>query len=308
MLTLHHLNNSRSQRILWLLEELGLPYEMKRYQRNATTRLAPPELEAVHPLGKSPVITDGDIKIAESGAIVDYIIRTYGKGAMMPAPGSAEFEPYNEWLHYSEGSAMLPLMLNLYVSRLKEAGAPLHPRIDSETKNHLGYVDGALKGREFFIGNVADRRRYPDELCRRDGKSVRQARAVSEPDGVARANARAAGVPALGREGRGVPVCEVTHRRHSGMRSGADPDLCNSHIGNRANTGFDGSHRPRNDRPGSRPGRRRRGLALGVARRGGHGKTPIPTISCTNSRRAPQALGHCRPIWYPASAASDRHT
>jgi glutathione S-transferase len=152
MLTLHHLNDSRSQRILWLLEELGTPYEMKSYQRNAETRLAPPELTAVHPLGKSPVITDGDLTIAESGAIVDYMIRHYGKGKLMPAPGSADYEPYQEWLHYSEGSAMLPLMLNLYVSRLKEAGAPLHPRIDSELKNHLGYVDGALKGREFFIG------------------------------------------------------------------------------------------------------------------------------------------------------------
>jgi glutathione S-transferase len=152
MLTLHHLNDSRSQRILWLLEELDLPYEMKRYQRNAQTRLAPPELTAVHPLGKSPVITDGDVRIAESGAIVDYVIRTYGKGAMMPAIGSADYEAYNEWLHYSEGSAMLPLMLNLYVGRLKEAGAPLHPRIDSEMANHLGYVDGALKGREFFVG------------------------------------------------------------------------------------------------------------------------------------------------------------
>ena len=152
MLTLHHLNDSRSQRILWLLEELGTPYEMKKYQRDATTRLAPPELMAVHPLGKSPVITDGNIKIAESGAIVDYLIRRYGKGQLMPAPDSAEFEPYHEWLHYSEGSGMLPLMLNLYVSRLKEAGAPLHPRIDSEIANHLGYVEGALKGREFFIG------------------------------------------------------------------------------------------------------------------------------------------------------------
>ena len=132
MLTLHHLNDSRSQRILWLLEELGTPYEMKRYQRNAETRLAPPELKAIHPLGKSPVITDGDATIA--------------------APGSADYEAYNEWLHYSEGSAMLPLMLNLYVSRLKEAGAPLHPRIDSELANHLGYVDAALKGREFFVG------------------------------------------------------------------------------------------------------------------------------------------------------------
>ncbi|MDO9297077.1 glutathione S-transferase family protein [Bradyrhizobium sp.] len=156
MLTLHHLNDSRSQRILWLLEELGTPYEIKRYQRDATTRLAPPELTAVHPLGKSPVITDGGITIAESGAIVDYLIRTYGQGngksAMMPTPGSTDYETYNEWLHYSEGSAMLPLMLNLYVSRLKEAGAPLHPRIDSEMANHLGYVDGALKGKEFFVG------------------------------------------------------------------------------------------------------------------------------------------------------------
>src|SRR5689334_25395641 len=153
MLTLHHLNDSRSQRILWLLEELGAPYEMKRYQRDAQTRLAPPELKAVHPLGKSPVITDGDVRIAESAAIVDYIIRRYGKGAMMPAPGSAEYEAYNEWLHYSEGSAMLPLMLNLYVSRLKEAGAPLHPRIESEIANHLGYIEGALAGKEFLLGD-----------------------------------------------------------------------------------------------------------------------------------------------------------
>ncbi|WP_291843378.1 glutathione S-transferase [Bradyrhizobium sp.] len=152
MLTLHHLNDSRSQRILWLLEELGTPYELKRYQRDATTRLAPPELKKVHPLGKSPVIADGKVRIAESGAIVDYVIRRYGKGAMMPAPGSADYEAYNEWLHYAEGSAMLPLMLNLYVSRLKEAGAPLHPRIDSELANHLGFVDGALAGRDFLVG------------------------------------------------------------------------------------------------------------------------------------------------------------
>jgi glutathione S-transferase len=156
MLTLHHLNDSRSQRILWLLEELGTPYQMQRYQRDAKTRLAPPELEAVHPLGKSPVITDGEVRIAESGAVVDYIIRRYGqesgKPAMMPAPGSPAFEVYNEWLHYSEGSAMLPLMLHLYVARLGDAGKPLHPRIDSEMARHLGYLDRALEGREFFVG------------------------------------------------------------------------------------------------------------------------------------------------------------
>jgi glutathione S-transferase len=154
MLTLHHLNDSRSQRILWLLEELGVPYEMKRYQRDGKTRLAPPELADIHPLGKSPVITDGSLRIAESGAIVDYIIRSYGKGTMMPAMGTPDYEAYSEWLHYAEGSAMLPLMLNLYVSRLKEAGQPLHPRIESEIANHLGYVDGALKGKEFFVGNT----------------------------------------------------------------------------------------------------------------------------------------------------------
>jgi glutathione S-transferase len=152
MLTLHHLNNSRSQRILWLLEELGVSYEMRRYQRDPTTRLAPSELRAVHPLGKSPVITDGRIRIAESAAIVDYLIRRYGKSTMMPSPGTAAYESYNEWLHYAEGSAMLPLMLHLYVARLKEAAAPLRPRIDSELANHLGYLDGALKGRKFFVG------------------------------------------------------------------------------------------------------------------------------------------------------------
>src|SRR3954453_8021990 len=103
MLGVHHLNDSRSQRILWHLEELGAPYEIKHYARDATTRLAPPELKAVHPLGKSPVITDGEITIAESGAIVDYIQRKYGKGAFGPPAGEAAAEKYNEWLHYSEG-------------------------------------------------------------------------------------------------------------------------------------------------------------------------------------------------------------
>ena len=152
MLTLHHLNDSRSQRILWLLEELGVPYEMTRYQRNAATRLAPPELTAVHPLGKSPVITDGEVRIAESGAIVDYIIRRYGNGAMMPALGSPDYETYNEWLHYAEGSAMLPLMLHLYTTRLGDAAAPLRPRIDSEIANHLSYVNQSLNGKDYFVG------------------------------------------------------------------------------------------------------------------------------------------------------------
>jgi glutathione S-transferase len=153
MLVVHHLNDSRSQRILWLLEELGAPYEIKFYQRDAPTRLAPPALKAVHPLGKSPVITDGEMTIAESGAIVDYLVRTYGGGRLAVAPGEPDFEKYNEWLHYAEGSAMLPLMLNMYVMRLGEAGAPLHPRIQSEMANHLGYVNQSLEGRDWLMGS-----------------------------------------------------------------------------------------------------------------------------------------------------------
>ncbi len=153
MIRVHHLNNSRSQRILWLLEELGLDYEIVNYQRDATTRLAPPELKKVHPLGKSPVITDGAMTVAESGAIVDYLIRKYGKGKLMPAPNSPEYEKYNQWLHFAEGSAMLPLLLLLYVGRLGEAGAPLHPRIMSEIANHLGYMNAELGSKPFFMGN-----------------------------------------------------------------------------------------------------------------------------------------------------------
>ena len=153
MIVVHHLNDSRSQRILWLLEELALPYEIKRYQRDAETRLAPPELKAVHPLGKSPVITDKGRTSIESGAIVDYIIRRHGGGKLQPSPESAAYDEYQQWLHYAEGSAMLPLMLNLYVSRLGEAGAPLRPRIESEIANHLGYIDGALEGKHFLVGD-----------------------------------------------------------------------------------------------------------------------------------------------------------
>ena len=155
MIVVHHLNESRSQRVLWLLEELGQPYEIRHYQRNATTRLAPPELQAVHPLGKSPVIEDGGLKLIESGAIVDYLIRRYGQGRWRPAPESADFELYQQWLHYAEGSAMLPLLLKLYVSRLGDAGAPLQPRIDSEIANHLGFVERSLQGREWLVGDAA---------------------------------------------------------------------------------------------------------------------------------------------------------
>ena len=153
MVVVHHLNDSRSQRVLWLLEELGLPYEIKHYQRDAKTRLAPPELKAIHPLGKSPVITEDGQFVHESGAIVDYLIRHHGNGRLQPSVGWPEYEDYQQWLHYAEGSAMLPLMLRLYVGRLGEAGAPLAPRIESEIANHLGFVNQSLEGRQWLVGN-----------------------------------------------------------------------------------------------------------------------------------------------------------
>lgn len=153
MLVVHHLNDSRSQRILWLLEELGVPYAIKRYERDATTRLAPPELTAIHPLGKSPVITDDGRTVHESGAIVDYLIRRHGADRLAPSIGSDAYETYNQWLHYAEGSAMLPLMLLLYTGRLGEAAAPLKPRIESELANHLGYIDRSLEGRDWLLGD-----------------------------------------------------------------------------------------------------------------------------------------------------------
>ncbi len=152
MLLVHHLNNSRSQRILWLLEELGTPYEIKFYQRDAATNLAPIELEAVHPLGKSPVIEDDGHKIAESGAVVDFIVRKYGGGRLMPRSGSWEHEAYLEWLHYAEGSAMLPLMISFYLMRLGEAAAPLQPRVNDEINRHMGYVNAALEGKDYLLG------------------------------------------------------------------------------------------------------------------------------------------------------------
>jgi len=152
MITVHHLNDSRSQRILWLLEELGAPYEIKFYQRDEKTRLAPPELKAIHQLGKSPVVTDNGKAIAESGAIVEYVLRHHdNNAALRPAFDTADYDTYLEWLHYSEGSAMLPLMLHLYTTRLGDSAAPLRPRIDSEIANHLGYVNQSLDGKDYFV-------------------------------------------------------------------------------------------------------------------------------------------------------------
>src|SRR5262245_18097113 len=153
MLKVHHLNNSRSQRILWLLEELGTPYEIVKYQRMEPIPLAPAELKQVHPLGKSPVITDGARTIAESGAILEYIIDRYGGGRLKPAAGSDAYWKYVEWMHYAEGSAMLPLLLALYAGLLGDADAPLQFRIDSEIANNLSYMEQGLGGRQFFVVN-----------------------------------------------------------------------------------------------------------------------------------------------------------
>lgn len=167
MVTLHHLNNSRSQRILWLLEELGVPYEIRRYQRDATTMLAPPELMAVHPLGKSPVLTDDGQTIAESGAIVEYLVEKYGGGRWIPPAGTPERLRYTYWMHYAEGSAMPPLLLKLVFTRIQEAPVPFFVKplvnrivatamtsfIEPQLKKHLDYMEGELGKSEWFAGS-----------------------------------------------------------------------------------------------------------------------------------------------------------
>jgi glutathione S-transferase len=166
MLTVHHLNNSRSQRVLWLLEELGVPYEIKRYQRDPKTMLAPPGLRAIHPLGKSPVITDDGLTIAESGAIIEYLIDKYGQGRLAPAAGTPERLRYTYWLHYAEGSVMPPLLLKLIASRIATAPMPFFAKpiakkiaatlqdsfINPQLALHLTYVDEQLRPTGWFAG------------------------------------------------------------------------------------------------------------------------------------------------------------
>jgi glutathione S-transferase len=150
----HHLEESRSQRVLWLLEELGHDYEVKRYPRNTTTRLAPPELKAIHGLGKSPIVErDGRI-FAESGAIIEYFAEHEAGGKLAVAPSDPARADYLYWLHFSEGSAMLPLLLKLYVSFLGEAGAPLmQARIEPEIDNHLSFANTSLGDNDWFVAN-----------------------------------------------------------------------------------------------------------------------------------------------------------
>lgn len=128
MITVHHLNNSRSQRVLWLLEELGVEYDIRRYQRDAKTMLAPPELRKVHPLGKSPVITERDLTIAESGAIIEYLVERHGNGRFIPPAGSPEKVRYTYWLHFAEGSAQPFLLLKLLFGRIAKAKMPFFAR------------------------------------------------------------------------------------------------------------------------------------------------------------------------------------
>lgn len=154
MLTVHHLNNSRSQRILWLLEELEIEYDIKHYARDPDTNKAPAELKTIHPLGKSPVIVDGDNVIAETGAIIVYILDTYGNGRLRPKEGTQEYIEYVHFLHFAEGSAMLPLLLALYTGFLGEAAAPITPMIMKEIKGVLDYCEYQLIGNEYFAGDA----------------------------------------------------------------------------------------------------------------------------------------------------------
>ncbi len=164
MIIVHHLNNSRSQRILWLLEELGVNYEVKRYERDKKTMLAPPELKAVHPLGKSPVVTDGDLVIPESGAIVEYLVNKYGHGKLKPTD-EKEALLYTYWLHYAEGSLMPPLLLSLIFSKIESSSPfivkPIALAISGQVKKlfinpnikaHFDYMESELNKRIWFVG------------------------------------------------------------------------------------------------------------------------------------------------------------
>jgi glutathione S-transferase len=152
-LIVHHLNNSRSQRILWLLEELGADYVIRRHARDAVTNLAPPELLAVHPLGKSPVIEDKGRVIHESGAIVEYLCAQHGGASLVPATGTDDHTRYLELMHFAEGSAMLPILLNLYTSRLGDGAAPLQPRIQEQLNSHFAFLDSQILPSGYLIGD-----------------------------------------------------------------------------------------------------------------------------------------------------------
>ncbi|MDC8759471.1 glutathione S-transferase [Janthinobacterium fluminis] len=166
MIVVHHLNNSRSQRVLWLLEELGLGYQVKRYERDPKTMLAPASLRAVHPLGKSPVITDGADTVAESGAIVEYLLERYGQGRLAPAAGTPERLRWTYWLHFAEGSAMGPLLMKLVFDKVESGPMPFFVRpiaraiarkvkkgfITPNLVQQLDYMEAELGRAEWFAG------------------------------------------------------------------------------------------------------------------------------------------------------------
>jgi glutathione S-transferase len=154
MIKLHHLNKSRSKRIIWLLEELEVDYEIVAYQRNTETFLAPDELKNVHPLGKSPVIEDDGLVIAESGAITDYLITKYGKGKFAPATGTAEFVDYQQWLHFAESSAILPLLLKMFVQKDGAKTQFLEGYADAETAKVISYFNNRLEGKRYLVGDT----------------------------------------------------------------------------------------------------------------------------------------------------------
>ena len=166
MITVHHLNNSRSQRVLWLLEELGLPYEIRKYERDAKTMLAPPELTKVHPLGKSPVITDDGVTVAESGAIVEYLVERYGNGRLAPAIGTPQRLQWRYWLHFAEGSAMPPLLLKLIFDKVAQSPMPFFVKpiargisakvqammVTPNLTRQLDFMESELGKSEWFAG------------------------------------------------------------------------------------------------------------------------------------------------------------
>ena len=218
MVVVHHLNNSRSQRVLWLLEELGVDYEVRRYERDAKTMLAPPELKAVHPLGKSPVITDEGRTIAESGAIIEYLMDRHGRGSgLKPAAGSPEQLRYTYWLHYAEGSAMPPLLLSLVFSKIRGAPAPFFVRpviaglvdkvmasfVKPQLDTHLDFMEAELASHDWFAGaefTAADiQMSFPVEAAAsRGGLGSRQPRLLNY---LARIHAREAYQRALAKGG-----------------------------------------------------------------------------------------------------------
>jgi glutathione S-transferase len=167
MIVVHHLNNSRSQRVLWMLEELELPYEIRFYERDPKTMLAPPELQKVHPLGKSPVITDGPLTLAESGAILEYLVDRYGNGRFVPPAGYPEQVRYRYWMHYAEGSLMPPLLLKLVFDQVEKAKMPFIVKpvargiahkvrstfVQPQIERHLDYLEGELKLADWFAGS-----------------------------------------------------------------------------------------------------------------------------------------------------------